>query len=62
MSDLETPSEKLAKRVVARLIEAGLLRADKAGPPLASKIAMGEMNSDDWKLEIDLATTKVTKP
>lgn len=61
MSDSENPSENLATRVVARLIEAGLLRAEKQDQ-LAAKISTGEMSGDDWKLEIDLATAKVTKP
>lgn len=61
MNDSEVPSEKLAKLVVNRLIEAGLLRADKYDS-LASKIATGEMQGNDWKLEIDLASSKVAKP
>jgi hypothetical protein len=61
MSDPETPSGKLAVLVVRRLIEAGLLRADKR-EPLSAKIASGEMKGDDWKLEIELAAAKVAKP
>jgi hypothetical protein len=61
MSDPETPSGKLAALVVNRLVDAGLLRADKR-EPLSVKIAAGEMKGDDWKLEIELAAAKAVKP
>jgi hypothetical protein len=61
MSGPETPSGKLAVLVVSRLVEAGLLRADK-GETLSAKIASGEMKGDDWKLEIELAPAKAAKP
>lgn len=58
---LENPSKTLAILAVNRLIEAGLLRADRQAT-LTAKIAAGEMKGDDWKLEIDLATAKAAKP
>ncbi len=57
----ENPSKTLAILAVNRLIEAGLLRTDRQAT-LTAKIAAGEMKSDDWKLEIDLATAKTAKP
>ena len=60
MTDTPSPSEGLAKDVVDRLIDAGLLRADKRAI-LTAKIASGGMKGDDWKLEIDLAQAKVAK-
>jgi hypothetical protein len=57
MTDEATPSEKLARLTVDRLIQSGLLRADKRDS-LAAKIASGNMQGADWKLEIDLASAK----
>lgn len=60
MTDTPSPSEALAKEVVDRLIDAGLLRADKR-VALTVKIASGGMRGGDWKLEIDLAQAKAAK-
>lgn len=57
MSDEKVPSEKLAELTVDRLIQSGLLRADKRDV-LIAKIAAGKMQGTDWKLEIDLASAK----
>lgn len=57
MSDETVPSAKLAALTVDRLIQAGLLRADKRDA-LIAKIAAGTMQGTDWKLEIDLASAK----
>ncbi len=56
MSEVEIPSAILAARLVDRLIQAKLVRADKRDL-LINKIAAGEMKVDDWKLEIELAST-----
>ena len=57
MSDEAVPSAKLAALTVDRLIQSGLLRADKRDA-LIAKIAAGSMKSEDWKNEIDLASLK----
>ena len=57
MSDELVPSAKLAALTVDRLIQSGLLRADKRDS-LIAKIAAGTMQGSDWKLEIDLASAK----
>jgi hypothetical protein len=57
MSDSVTPSEQLAALTVDRLIQSGLLRADKRDA-LIAKIAAGSMKGEDWKNEIDLASLK----
>jgi hypothetical protein len=49
MSDEVTPSNKLAALAVDRLIQSGLLRASKRDALI---------KSEDWKIEIDLATSK----
>ncbi|MEV5034548.1 hypothetical protein MRBLMC3_003825 [Sphingobium sp. LMC3-1-1.1] len=59
MSDEAVPSAKLAALTVDRLIQSGLLRADKRDV-LIAKIAAGTMQGSDWKLEIDLASAKAT--
>lgn len=59
MSDDVVPSAKLAALTVDRLIQSGLLRADKRDA-LIVKIAAGTMHGSDWKLEIDLASAKAT--
>ena len=57
MSDSNSPSEKLAALTADRLIQSGLLRADKRDA-LIAKIAAGSMKGEDWKSEIDLASLK----
>ena len=57
MRDNALPSEKLAALTVDRLIQSGLLRAEKRDA-LINKIAAGTMRGEDWKLEIDLASAK----
>lgn len=57
MTDTPSPSESLSAEVVDRLIEAGLLRADKRDT-LIAKIASADMKGEDWRLEIDLAQAK----
>lgn len=57
MTDEAVPSAKLAALTVDRLIQSGLLRAEKRDS-LIAKIAAGTMQGADWKLEIDLASAK----
>lgn len=57
MSDEAVPSVKLAALTVNRLIQSGLLRANKRDA-LVAEIAAGSMQGADWKLEIDLASEK----
>lgn len=60
MIDEKSPSEKLATLTADRLIEAGLLRADKRDLIIA-KIASGKMYAAEWKLQIDLGVAKAGK-
>ena len=52
-------SGKLAALTVDRLIQSGLLRADKRDL-LIAKIASGSIKGEDWKNEIDLAALKAS--
>jgi hypothetical protein len=60
MSESGSPSDKLAALTVDRLIQSGLLRADKRDV-LIAKLANGSMKGEDWKSEIDLASMKAGK-
>lgn len=57
MTDDAVPSKTLATLTVDRLIQSGLLRAEKRDT-LIGKITTGSMQGEDWKLEIDLASAK----
>lgn len=57
MTAVETPSATLAALTVDRLIERGLLRAEKRGAIIA-KIAGGTMKGEDWRSEVDFANLK----
>lgn len=57
MTASNSPSEILSATVIDRLIESGLVRADKRDA-LISRIANGAMQGEDWRLEIELAITK----
>lgn len=61
MTAVETPSAALAAIVVDRLIEQGLLRADKRDAIIAN-IASGTIKGEDWRSEIDLAHLKKAQP
>ena len=57
MSETDKPSVALANNLVDRLIESGLLRAERRDA-LAGKIASGTMRVEDWTLEVELAVAK----
>ncbi len=57
---MDTPSGKLASRILKRLMEEKLLRpGDEA--KLLSKLAEGKLKSEDWRLAIELAQGKEKK-
>ena len=60
MTEAGVPSAALAELTVDRLVESGLVRADKRDA-LIAKIADGTMKGEDWRLEIDLANLKGAK-
>lgn len=61
MTETPSPSAALAERVAKKLIESGLLRAEKS-TVFVSKIASGKISGADWKIEIDLASAKAGQP
>lgn len=50
----ETPSVRLASQVIEKLIAEGLLR-ESSRKTLLTKLASGNVNNEDWKLELELA-------
>lgn len=57
MNNGEKPSRRLATEVVDKLVGAGLLRGGRRDA-LIDKVAVGDMKAGDWKLEVELASTK----
>lgn len=57
MTIAKTPSEILSATVIDRLIQSGLVRAEKRDG-LITRIANGAMRGEDWRLEIELAKAK----
>ncbi|MCA3561864.1 MAG: hypothetical protein IOC82_12630 [Aestuariivirga sp.] len=57
----ETPSVRLAMRVIEELIAKGLLRESSRKTFLA-KLASGKVKDEDWKLELELATPSEPAP
>ncbi len=60
VTEAETPSDKLAAQAFGRLVERGLLRAERKSQ-LVEKIASGKMTAEDWRLELDLARAKAAE-
>jgi hypothetical protein len=57
---MDTPSEKLASKILDRLVESKLL-APEDREKLLSKLAEGKLRADDWRLAIELAQGKEKK-
>jgi hypothetical protein len=58
---MDTPSKKLAAKIVERLVSEKLLDAE-AGKKLLPKLADGKLRSEDWRLPIELSNKKEAKP
>ncbi len=52
---METPSERLAELILERLVEQGLV-LPRNTKRLLARLAKGEMNAQDWRLELEKAT------
>lgn len=55
---MESPSQELAKKIVARLVSEGLLSVER-GRRIQNKLPSGEVKAEDWKTEIDLSTASL---
>ncbi len=57
MSEVPTPSDRLAELAFEALVEKGLLRTDRRAAVIA-KLATGKMTKEDWSLELELAASQ----
>jgi hypothetical protein len=58
---METPSEKLARKIIDRLIRESLV-TEQAGNTMLTKLAAGTLQAEDWRLPLELGKSKVKKP
>lgn len=58
---MDTPSQKLATKIIERLVSEKLLDAE-AGKKLLPKLADGKLRAEDWRLPIELGDKKEAKP
>ncbi len=54
---MDTPSQKLAGKIVERLVPEKLLDAD-AAKKLLPKVAAGKLSAEDWRLPIETSGKK----
>lgn len=57
---MDTPSQVLALKITERMVAEGLLTA-AAAKALQSKLADGALFAEDWRLPIELGTSKDLK-
>ena len=57
---MNTPSERLAERIIERLIQEKLLTKQE-GKKILPKMAEGKLRSEDWRLPIELSAPRETK-
>jgi hypothetical protein len=58
---MDTPSEKLARKIIDRLIREGLV-TEQAGNKMLTKLAEGTLQAEDWRLPLELGRSRVKKP
>jgi hypothetical protein len=58
---VETPSQKLAQKIIERLIHEKLL-TDQQGGKLLPKFFSGKLTQEDWQLAIELSAAQEDKP
>lgn len=57
---MDTPSQKLATKIIDRLVSEKLLDAD-TGKKLLPKLAAGKLSAEDWRLPIEITEKKEPK-
>jgi len=57
---MDTPSQKLASKIIDRLVSEKLLDAD-AGKRLLPRFAAGKLRPEDWRLPVETANKKEGK-
>jgi len=58
---METPSHKLAEKIIDRLIHEKLL-TDQHGKKLLPKFSEGKLTQEDWRLALELSEAQEKKP
>ena len=58
---MDTPSQKLATKIIERLVSEKLLDAE-AGKQLLPQLATGKLRAEDWRLPIEIGDRKEAKP
>ena len=58
---MDTPAQRLARHITARLVQEGFLSAESA-KAMQPKMAEGSLKGEDWRLPIELAGGKKAKP
>jgi hypothetical protein len=53
----ETPTHQLARQIIDRLVQEGLM-SEEAGRKLLPKLSAGTLRGEDWRLPIELETAK----
>lgn len=56
---MDNPSQKLAAKIVERLIAENLVEAE-VGKKLLPKLAEGRLKAEDWRLAVELKKQKET--
>jgi hypothetical protein len=57
---MDTPSQKLATKIIARLVSEKLVDAE-SGKKLLPKLAAGGLRAEDWRLPIEMSEKKEAK-
>jgi len=57
---METPSEALAKKIMARLVHEKLI-SEEAAKKLLPGLGNGKLRSEDWRLSVELGDRKGSK-
>lgn len=58
---MDTPSQILAGKIIERLVQEKLLAAQD-GKKLLPKLAEGKLRAEDWRLPLEMAEAKGSKP
>lgn len=57
---MDTPSDKLACKIVERLVRENLV-TEQEGKKILPKLAQGKLLAEDWQLAIELSAAKEGK-
>ncbi len=58
---MDTPSRKLAEKILERLVHEKVL-TEQEGKKILPKLAEGTLRSEDWRLAVEISEGKKAKP